>query len=196
MRVSLWCIVNFLPRDLDAGEETSLFKVVIRTTVCDIAVNGLSHTNGIPNGHDPKKVVDKAGSQQPPTVSTEAIDLQDARTINDIAGVLRSKNAGPYEVTFDIMFDRQDIYEAVRASNILNAELIARLYEMDPKDVIWNGFFDQALAYKATIPRRRRGVPAASGGYFEDDVHGSQMYIPLLDVELTEDLQHKLKGLK
>ncbi|KAJ9136538.1 CAIB/BAIF family enzyme [Coniochaeta hoffmannii] len=79
----------------------------------------------------------------------------------DVASVLRSKNSGPYELTFDVMFPNQEIYDRVK------------------KDVIASLFFDQAMAYKATIAR-----PAVSGGFGEIDTHGSQQHIPLMYLTL------------
>jgi hypothetical protein len=93
----------------------------------------------------------------------------------DIASVIRSKNSGPYELTFDIMFDDKDTYEQVKRSNILTQAMIAKLYHLKEQDVIASLFWDQALAYKATIVR-----PAVSGGFGESDTHGSQQHAPLL----------------
>jgi hypothetical protein len=48
-------------------------------------------------------------------------------------------------------------------------------------------FFDQALAFKATVPRGGADrKPRASGGYFESDVQGSQRYAGLMLIELAE----------
>ena len=34
--------------------------------------------------------------------------------LGEVAGVIRSKNAGPYELTLDIIFDRTKVFETVR----------------------------------------------------------------------------------
>ncbi|KAF2446173.1 hypothetical protein P171DRAFT_430385 [Karstenula rhodostoma CBS 690.94] len=109
------------------------------------------------------------------------------KTLGDIAHVLRSKNAGPYEITFDVMFATESIFWLVKSSGCLNAAVIAELNEITEDQVIWSGFFDQALAYKATIPRLWRGTPTPNGGFMESDVHGSQRYIGLLNLPLTKD---------
>lgn len=111
------------------------------------------------------------------------------------AKVLRSKNTGPYEITFDIMFDRRDVYDVIKSSAVLSTSVIAELYGLEVDEIIWSGFFDPALAFKATVPRRRRGLPAASGGYFEDDIHGSLMYLPLMLLPLSEDIRATLAKL-
>lgn len=41
------------------------------------------------------------------------------QTIGDLAVLVRSKNAGPFWLTFDIMFDSPDIYKNVRDSNVI-----------------------------------------------------------------------------
>jgi len=93
----------------------------------------------------------------------------------DIASVVRSKNAGPYELTFDVMFEDQETYKKVKEAEILTRETIARLYRVADEDVIASLYWDPAMAYKATIKR-----PWVSGGYGETDTHGSQQHAPLL----------------
>ncbi|KAJ4353830.1 uncharacterized protein N0V89_005560 [Didymosphaeria variabile] len=113
------------------------------------------------------------------------------KTLGDIARVLRSKNAGPYEITFDVMFATESIFQLVKSSGFLNAAVIAKLNGIREDEVIWSGFFDQALAYKATIPRLWKGKPTPNGGFMESDVHGSQKYIGLLNMPLPEEFAHK-----
>jgi len=42
--------------------------------------------------------------------------------------LIRSKNAGPFELTFDIMFKDRDSFERVLASGALSVETIAEIY--------------------------------------------------------------------
>ena len=102
-----------------------------------------------------------------------------AQKVSELASVIRSKNAGPFELTFDIMFDDEQTYARVRASGILGAELIQRLYGVDADEVLSVHFFDAALTFKATIAR-----PVASGTAGDSDVLGAQQHAPLLDVEI------------
>jgi hypothetical protein len=106
------------------------------------------------------------------------------QTIGEAAKVIRSKNAGPYEITFDIIFNNKETYDHVKSTGLLTTELIAKIYNLSVDDIVYCGFFDQALAFKATIPRMRSGKPVASGGFMEDDVHGSQKYLPLMSLKL------------
>ena len=115
--------------------------------------------------------------------------------VGDAASVLRSKNAGPFELTFDVMLKTEEVYMVVKDSGVLNQALIEELYNLRPEEVIWCGWFDRARAYKATIVRKRKSQPKASGGFGEVDVHGSQQYIPLLQSVFPEDVSGKLRRL-
>lgn len=101
--------------------------------------------------------------------------------LSDVASVIRSKNAGPYELTFDIIFkDRHWYDEAVRLE-VINAALICSLYGISPDDVLDIIAFEPANAIKATIRR-----PLVSGDIGETDVYGAQQHAPLLTVRFPE----------
>lgn len=100
--------------------------------------------------------------------------------LKDIAEVIRSKNAGPYELTFDIIFKEWDMYEKVVASGFFTKERIAKLYSIDESDVINVIEFKPAKAIKGTIIR-----PIASGELTERDVYGAQQHAPLLGLSLN-----------
>jgi hypothetical protein len=95
----------------------------------------------------------------------------------DLAKVLRSKNAGPFELTLDVMFDDEETYRTVKRSGVIDTELICRLYRIPPEDVHHIVFFDAARAVKITIVR-----PVDSGGIGDTDVYGAQQHAPLIDV--------------
>jgi Domain of unknown function (DUF4387) len=96
----------------------------------------------------------------------------------ELAKLVRAKNAGPFTLTFDIVFADRDTYERVKGSGVISRELFARLYGVPVEDVL---FFehDRALALKASIPR-----PAASGDLDDCDVFGGQQHGPLVDIEI------------
>jgi hypothetical protein len=127
----------------------------------------------------------KAPKSELTVLKAEKINLT---TLGDISKLLRSKNAGPYEITLDVMFDSEEEYQVVKRSGMLTTASMARLFAVSEEDILWDSFFDQALAYKVTIPRLRNGKPATSGGYMENDVHGSQMYTGLMNMNLPETL--------
>ena len=117
------------------------------------------------------------------------------RTLLDVAKVIRSKNAGPFEVTLDVIFDDRAVYSLVKKSGILNRQVVANLYGLTTDQITWADFFDVAMAFKATVPRRRDGKPSSSGGFMEDDVHGSQKYTALMGLELSNELIVNLQAL-
>jgi hypothetical protein len=114
-------------------------------------------------------------------------------TLADVASVLRSKNSGPFEITFDVMFESEEVYRIIKECKILNSKLIEDLFELRPEEVFWCGWFDQARAWKATIPRKRHGKSMPGGGFMENDIHGSQQYIPLLNVPVPEEVLESLR---
>ncbi len=95
----------------------------------------------------------------------------------DVTEVIRSKNAGPFELTFDIIFKEWDMFEKFCKAKVINEELIADLYNIDVSKVINIIEFKPAKAIKATIER-----PMASGDLGETDVYGAQQHAPLLDL--------------
>ena len=112
--------------------------------------------------------------------------------LGDIARV-RSKNAGPFEITYDAMFDSETVYYVVKKSGFLDTALACKAIGLDKEsDVVWSGFFDPARAYKITAPRLRNGHRVASGSFMEGDVHASQKYIGLLNLPLPADLVESL----
>lgn len=98
--------------------------------------------------------------------------------IRDIAQVCKSKNAGPFMVTIDVLFEDPALYRRVKATGVLSAALFARLYGVAEGDVLFTPY-DTASAFKATLPRL---VPA--GDFGDTDVYGAQQHAPLLDVEV------------
>ncbi len=98
--------------------------------------------------------------------------------LGELARLIRSKNAGPFELTFDIMFDDQETFQRVERSNALSGAVIAEIYRVPLEDV---KFFvvPQALAFKASIPR-----PRFQGDLLDSDGHGGQQYAPLIDIEI------------
>ena len=70
------------------------------------------------------------------------------------------------------------MFERVKRTGTLNAELIGRLYQVPPDDVLFT-VYDAGLAFKATVPRR---IPAGDLG--DTDVYGAQQHAPLLEVDI------------
>lgn len=96
----------------------------------------------------------------------------------DVASVIRSKNSGPYELTFDIIFKEFEMYEKVKAGRVINEKLFAPLYNIPESDIISLVYFDPAKAVKITIVR-----PIPSGALGETDVYGAQQHAPLMKLK-------------
>jgi hypothetical protein len=99
--------------------------------------------------------------------------------LHEVARLVRSKNAGPFWLTFDIMFDDPDLYRQVRDSGVLSEQRVRELY---PKQSERLQYFecDAASAIKFSFPREH-----ASGSPFDSDVFGGQQYAALLDLEVA-----------
>ena len=98
--------------------------------------------------------------------------------IKDLASICKSKNAGPFELTIDVVFDNAETFRRVKATGVLGPALFARLYSVPEQHVLFTPY-DAAFAFKATLPRL---VPA--GDFGDTDVYGCQQHAPLLDVDL------------
>lgn len=96
--------------------------------------------------------------------------------LKDIANVIRSKNAGPYELTLDVLLKDRETFEKMEKGAIINKTVISRLYRIPEEDVLSIVYFPNALAIKATIVR-----PMPSGALGERDVYGAQQHAPLVD---------------
>lgn len=94
----------------------------------------------------------------------------------DVARVIRSKNAGPFALTLDIIFrDRQSYIAAVSEPGGLSRERFAALYGCPLADVGPVIHYEPALAVKVTL---RRALP--SGSFGDSDVYGAQQHAPML----------------
>ena len=97
--------------------------------------------------------------------------------LSELAKVVRSKNSGPFELTFDVLFDRSEIYERVKECGVFTREHMAKTYGVETKDVVVCMFFDPAFAFKLTL-RRQWG----QGTVGERDTFGAQQHAPLMDI--------------
>jgi hypothetical protein len=100
--------------------------------------------------------------------------------LRELAPVIRSKNAGPYWYTIDVIFDDPDIYAAVKKSRIITRELISKRYNnVDINKISEIIYFDEGRGFKFNIRR-----PFSSGSPYDYDVLGMQQHAPMLDVEI------------
>ena len=100
-------------------------------------------------------------------------------TLGDLATLVRSKNAGPFRYTLDVVFSDDATYRRVVDSGVVTAERIAELYGLAVDAVTTVRTFDAARAIKVTL---RRSIPSGSPG--DGDVYGAQQHAPLLTLEV------------
>jgi len=100
--------------------------------------------------------------------------------LREITKVLRSKNAGPFTITFDLLFRTKEDLERVVEANILGAERVAG-YLKCPQSDIEVYVYPPANAIKITVPRRH-----SSGSFDDSDVFGCQQHAWMLDIEVPQ----------
>lgn len=141
---------------LQAGEEKTLFPISSHM----LDSSGVT-TESLPIVSREKYTALDSGELAP--LKTKPVP-QGAATMAEIARIVRSKNSGPFEMTFDIMFDDAVTYERVKAANVLTNETVKELFQVTDSDILTNMYFDPALAWKCTIKR-----PWAQGSVGERD---------------------------
>ena len=86
------------------------------------------------------------------------------------------------------MFDDAAAYHQFRESGLLTPDLVAKIYGIAVADILWSGFFDPALSFKATILRKRHGKPQSSGCFMENDAYGSQNHLTFIKLSIESHL--------
>jgi hypothetical protein len=110
-------------------------------------------------------------------VSTTAVP------VTQLARLVRSKNAGPFVISLDLVFPDTKTWETVRASGAVSRESIAALYRLPLERVSEVIEYRAANALKVNLLRER---PAGSFG--ENDIYGSQQgcLLDLLMIPVVE----------
>jgi hypothetical protein len=98
--------------------------------------------------------------------------------LQDMARIVRSKNAGPCLITFDLIFERPEDFIRVRSQLArLRTEVAARYGRSENQVRVID--YAPAQAVKITIPRN-----IVSGDVGDLDVYGAQQHAPLLEIEI------------
>ncbi len=94
----------------------------------------------------------------------------------DYTKILRSKNAGPLFITFDLIFNTKEDMEYVE-KRLKKAE-IAKVYDVKEEkiDIISFGVVN---SIKITFPRKN-----ISGSLEDSDIYGCQQHVPLANIVL------------
>lgn len=103
--------------------------------------------------------------------------------IRELAEVIRTKNAGPYIITADIVFPDMETYLRVKSSAVITRELVAKLYQIPIEEVLGVLYFDPARSIKINI---KRPHGQCSGDVDDTDVLGMQQHAPLLLIDIPD----------
>lgn len=96
----------------------------------------------------------------------------------EVASLVRSKNAGPFEITIDIICDSLEKLERIKGSRLADPSLYSALYHVPLSQV--RVFVDEnARAIKASFPRT-----ASSGSINDTDIDGGQLHSLLVDMTI------------
>ena len=94
-------------------------------------------------------------------------------TLDDVADLIRAKNAGPFWITLDVFLPTDEAFDRVRRSDVMDPVTIGRLYATSPAAV--RVFELPAIrAVKISFPR-----PTVQGSFADRDMHSGQQHVPL-----------------
>ncbi|KLO81343.1 Uncharacterized protein LW93_8052 [Fusarium fujikuroi] len=168
--------------DLEEGESSSLFPISVRNIEATVSPSP-------PGSVSTERLAAIENGTLAP-IEKKQVPARRAR-MEELARIIRSKNSGPFELTFDIMFDDEAVYNRVREANVLTNDVIKSLYRVQDDEILTNMFFEPALAWKCTIKR-----PWAQGSVGERDTLGTQQHALLLGIEVPEASSDNAKSSK
>lgn len=101
-----------------------------------------------------------------------------SQTLDDIADLVRAKNAGPFWLTLDVFLPSDEAFDRVCASDVVDPDVIASLYKSTPDKV--RIFPMPALrAIKISFPR-----PVVQGSFADRDMHSGQQHVLLAAIAI------------
>lgn len=102
-------------------------------------------------------------------------------TLGSLAKLIRSKNAGPWMLTVDVMLPDQAVYRRVVDSGAITKETVGAVFHVAP-ELVQLYEYAPANAIKFSFPRHLpNGHPADS------DIFGGQQFAPLVDLEIPDE---------
>lgn len=108
--------------------------------------------------------------------------MRASKPLIDLVEFLFSKNAGPYLITFDVVFKDHETYRRVRESGVFTSERMAELFRVAPERILSLHDYDAGRLIKFTMVRE-----VSSGDFGDRSVFGSQMWAPLIDLQIPLD---------
>ncbi len=102
--------------------------------------------------------------------------------LGEFADIIRSKNAGIYYITIDVMFEEQSKYDKLKQAEIIDIGTITEIYDVEKEKVeIYQ--YDPGQSFKITIERS-----STAGSIRDGDVYGAQQHVPVYDIELPSEI--------
>lgn len=98
--------------------------------------------------------------------------------LRDIAKLIRTKNAGPFQLTLDVMFPDERSYLHVVQAKVITVQRMAAFFRVD-EAAVKLFHYAPGNAIKVTVPRL---VPC--GDPADGDLFGGQQFGPLADLEV------------
>jgi hypothetical protein len=107
--------------------------------------------------------------------------MSNIKRLCDVAKLIRSKNAGPFLITFDVIFNNVEDYKKFVKGKYLTREKISELYNVKVDEIREFTEYENGNAVKFTLRR-----PVSSGDIGDTDVYGAQQHAPLLFIEVAD----------
>lgn len=99
-------------------------------------------------------------------------------TLREVCRHVRSKNAGPFWVTFDLFFKDREAFAKYATHSAIGPATFERLFGTDPAQV------KRIPVESLNMVKISCVRPTPSGSREERDLHSGQMFVSLLDIEL------------
>lgn len=103
--------------------------------------------------------------------------------LENLCNVIRSKNAGPFRITLDILFKNYRDYRTVVDQELLTKKIVAQVYGIPEEEITNFETFDNVSAIKTTIKRK-----IVSGSPGDSDCYGMNQEGPLLQISFPSEL--------
>jgi hypothetical protein len=94
-------------------------------------------------------------------------------TLGDLSELVRSKNAGPFWLTFDVFLRDAEAYRTAIASGAITAAAVAAAYDV-PVDSVQIFELPELEVIKVSFPR-----VVSQGSVHDRDMHAGQQHVPL-----------------
>jgi hypothetical protein len=107
----------------------------------------------------------------------------------DLVEFLFSKNAGPYIVTFDAVFKDDQTYRMVCESGVFTKQGMASLFNIPEDRILSVHHYDAGRVIKFNLIRE-----ISSGDFGDRTVFGSQLWTPLISLEIPVTRQGVIWG--